>query len=224
MAPEPGAGGGGDPKPDPKGDPKPDPKPDHEAIIKALEARLAKLETKPAPTPEPDDDLKEKSRKAQAEKDQKSKDSKALESALKFSLGAKDWLKTNASLLPKGIEGIFTAAEKETYGDALEKDAAIKASIVQEFFAIQSNVDLLTSGPKSALDEFLKLTKNGKEDKAQAVYDQVFEPAFEMLKRIKKAEQLGKAGHATSTDSEKAYADKLMKLSRKHYMGEKADA
>jgi hypothetical protein len=236
-----GKGGGGsgrgkkddddtDDESDDDGGDDPDPR---DEVIRRLEARLEKLEagrkkkrveTEVDEEDDEDEDLNSKAKKDRELKEQKTRDSKALESALKFSLGAKDWLKTNGSLLPKDIEGIFAAAEKETYADALEKDAAIKTGIIQSFFSIQSNMDLLTAGPKSSIEEYLKLTKNGKQEKAQAIYDTVFEPAFEMLKRIKKAEQLSKGGQANSTDGEKAYADRLMKLSKKHYLGEKADA
>ncbi len=187
---------------------------------KALEDRLAKLEK--GPDKEKDDpDLQEKAKQARETKEKSEAGTKAIESALKFSLSAKDWLKTNSSLLPKDIEGIFSAAEKEHYDSAIEKDGAIKASVVQSFFSVQSNLDLLTPSQKTILEDFLKLTKNGKQEKSQGIYDQIFEPTFEMLKRVKKAEQLSKQGHATGTDGENDYKNRMMKLSKKHYLGEK---
>lgn len=217
------------PNPNPNPNPAPDPKPDDRiaALEKSnaeLKAALEKL-TKPNPNPAPDpDDLETKARKEREAKEAAAGDSKKLEEALRFSLGAKDWLKANASLLPKDIEGIFTAAEKETYGSALEKDAAIKSGLIQNFFKVQANLDLLTAGPKQDLEDWLKLTKNGKEEKAQQMYKSVFEPAFEMLKRIKKAEQLNQGGHVNASDVDAAYKDRLMKKSRQHYMGEKENA
>lgn len=191
----------------------------------ALEARLAKLEAGgKKDDPKPDDDLETKARKEREAKEKAAGDSKQLEAALRFSLGAKDWLKQNATLLPKDIEGIFTAADKETYGNALEKDAAIKSGIIQNFFKVQANLDLLTAGPKSDLEEWLKLTKNGKEEKAQKIFDSVFEPAFETLKRVEKARQLNQGGHVNSSEVDAAFKDRLMKKSRQHYLGEKADA
>lgn len=211
-----------DPKtPDPKTpDPKtPDPASELAALKAAnaaLEARLAKLEKPPVDDP----DLKDKARLAREEADKKTGDTKALENALRFSMGSKDFLKNNESLLPKEVSDIFAQAEKEKYDSAIEKDAAIKSGLVQEFFKVQANVELLTPGLKASLDDFLKLTKTGKQEKAQHIYENVFEPAFEMLKRLKKAEALGK-GYGGTSDLETSYKNRMIELSKKHYLGEK---
>jgi hypothetical protein len=171
-----------------------------------------------------DDDLAAKSAKAQAEKDKGNLESKALESAIGFNMGAKEWLKTNASLLPKDIEGIFSAADKETYDNQVQKASAIKSGVIQTFFKIQDNLDLLTAAQKTALEDWQKLTKNGKEEKAQQMFDTIFEPTFEMLKRIKKAQQVQIGGQRAGGDAENAYKDKLMKSAQKHFMGVKNNA
>lgn len=167
-----------------------------------------------------DDDLATKAAKDRIEKEKNNNSQKRLESALKFTLGANEWLKTNASLLPKTVEGIFVQAEKENYGNAIEKDSAIKAGVLSEFFAIQANLDLLTESQKIALADFKALTKNDKQERAQAIYEQIFEPTFEMLKRIKKAELVNK-GFANPSDLETSYKNKLIGISRKKYLGEK---
>lgn len=167
-----------------------------------------------------DPSLADKANRERQQNEENASKQRKLESAIKFSMGSKEWVKNNSTLLPKSIEGIFSQAEKENYADAIEKDSAIKASIVSEFFSVQENLDLLTPALKNKFDEFQKLTKNGKQDKAQQIYDEVFEPAFEMLKRIKKAEQLQK-GHAIPTDAEAAYKQKLVSGARKHYLGDK---
>lgn len=205
------------PAPTPAPTPAPDPR---DQVIADLTKRLEAIEkSKPAPPPA-DDDLNEKARKQREADDKKAGDSKQLEAALKFSLTAPEFLKVNASLLPKDVADIFKAAEKEKYDSAIEKDAAIKAGIIQSFFAQQSNLDLLTPGLKASLEDFLKLTKTGKQDKAQSIYDSIFEPTFEMLKRVKKAEALSK-GFSGGSDTEDAYKNKMINLSKKHYLGEK---
>ncbi len=170
------------------------------------------------------DDLATKAKKASDEKAKKGSDSKALESALRFTMGSAEWLKTNASLLPKDVEGIFAAAEKESYDDAVQKASAVKSGLIQTFFKVQENLDLLTGAQKTALEDWQKLTKNGKEEKAQAVFDNIFEPTFEMLKRIKKAAQVNKGGQREGDDAENAYKQKLMNSSKKHYLGGKQNA
>ncbi len=198
--------------------------------LKAINERLEKLEKENADLKksaggkkDDDPDLEAKAKASREAKEKSSSDTKKIEAALKFSLGAKDFLKQNASLLPKDIEGIFAEADKEKYDNAIEKDSAIKASLVQSFFNVQSNLDLLTPSQKTILEDFLKLTKNGKQEKAQNLYETVFEPTFEMFKRVKKAEQLGKDGQVEASDTIQAYSDRMMKLSKKHYMGEKVN-
>lgn len=205
-------------------------KPDPAAELEQLRKENAELKKKagapapdPKPDPAPDPELRDKARLERERADKESARSKALESSIRFNLKSAEFLKTNASLLPQDAEDIFRQAEKENYSDAIEKDQAIKSGLVQSFFAVQTNVDLLTSGQKATLDDYLKLTKTEKQARAQSVYDMVFEPAFETLKRVKRAEALSK-GYGGGSDSETAYKDRMMKLSKKHYLGEKSDA
>ena len=199
-----------------------DPKPDD--ALKAAMAKIAEMETKLAelskPKPDQDKDLGEKAREAREAKEAESKKTQQLEKALRFNLGSAEFLKANEQLLPKGAADIFKTAESQNYGSAVEKASAIKAEIVQSFFKVQSNLDLLTAGPRAALDEYLNLSKTGKQEQAQAIYESVFEPTFEMLKRMKKADALSK-GVENENDWEIAYKNKLIALSRKHYLGEK---
>lgn len=198
------------------------------ANAKLLE-RLDKLEGKGSQGGEggggkPDDkDLQQKAREQREADEKKSGDTKALEAALRFGMQSENFLKQNASLLPKDIAEIFKAAEKENYSNAIEKDAALKAAIVQSFFAVQANHDLLTDGLKSQLEDYLKLTKNGKQEKAQHVYSSIFEPALEMMRRTKKAEALSK-GHGSASEVDQGYKNRLMANAQKHFLGVKPNA
>ncbi len=209
---------------EPKQEPKQENKPDMASQIDALVKRNAELDEKlnkllADKTPK-DEDIFEKAKNSKNEKDKKATDEKALDQAIRFDLQHKEWLKTNAALLPKEVESIFETAAKETYSNAIEKDQAIKSGLIQSFFAVQANADLLTPAQKTSLDEYLKLTKTGKQDRAQPFYDSVFEPTFENLKKIKKAEALSK-GHAFSdSDSDSVYKKNLIDGSRKHYFRE----
>lgn len=216
-----------DPPPTPAPNPSPAPAPDLTTVLArldALEKENKALKEKGTPNPNPDDpDLASRARAEAETKAKAEAESKALESALRFSMGAADWLKNNESLLPKNVAGILAAAEKEKYESAIQKDKAIKSGVIQAFFEVQSNLDLLTTSLKTELEDFMKLTKDGKEKEAQRIYNFVFEPAFETLKKIKKAEALNK-GHAPTTDAQEAYKQKLVKAGKKHYLGEKTDA
>lgn len=186
----------------------------------SLLARLEKLAPADVKTTTADPTLLDKARSQREADDKRTGDTKALEAALKFDIGAEQFLKTNESLLPKDITDLFEQSKKETYDSAVEKVSALKAGMIQSFFSVQANLDLLTPGLKTHLDDYLKLTKTGKQERAQSVYDSIFEPAFEMLKRIKKAEALNK-GFGTEGDADTAYKNKMIALSKKHYLGEK---
>ncbi len=123
------------------------------------------------------------------------------------------------------MSDIFARANKETYDNAIDKANEIKSALVESFFAIQSNLDLLTQSHKETLADYLKLTKNGKRDKAQETYTNVFEPALEMLKAVKRSEEVNKSrnGYA-GNDFDKSYKDKMTALSRQHFLGEKQNA
>lgn len=198
-----------------------------EGGVKAKDDELAKLKadlekaTKKPDPPADDPSLGDKVRKEQEEKDKAAKREKSLEAAIGFTHASKDFIKANQGLLPKTIEGVFAAAEKEKYDSAIDKANAIKVEIVKEFFSIQSNLDLLTQSQKNEVEDFLKLTKNGKQDRIENMYAMIFEPTLETLRKVEKAKQVN-LETKDQTDGEKAYVDRMMNMSKKHYMGEKA--
>lgn len=158
------------------------------------------------------EDLREKVRKEKESTDAKAGEIKGIEKALSFNMSVEKFVKDNTDVLPSEIPELLKAAEKEKYDSAAEKASAIRSAFVQSFFAVQAHVDLLTASQKTTLDDYLKLTKNGKEQKASEVYENLFEPALETLKKVKKAEELGKArsGFASSSKVEDGYKQRLM--------------
>jgi formiminotetrahydrofolate cyclodeaminase len=167
-----------------------------------------------------EDDLSKQAKIKREADDKKAGETKALQSAIKFNLGSKDFVKTNASLLPKSIQSIFDQADKIVYADDTEKAAAIQVGIVTEFFAVKENLDLLTDSQKSVLEEYLKLTNTVKQERVQSIYFPVFEPVLEMKRKMEKAKAL-QSGLAESGEGQDAYKNKLLKLSRQHHLGEK---
>ena len=214
-----GAGGtpaGGDGKPAPAAA-----APDVAALLARIEQLEKDRKAPSKPGDEGDDsDLAAKAAKARKASEASGDLTKRLETAVKFTMSAPGWLKQNESLLPKTIPGIFEAAAKENYGSEMEKADAIKVGIVSEFFALQENLDLLTESQKSQLEDFKKLTKTDRQERVKSIFDGVFEPTFEMMKRVKRAEQVQK-GLGNPTDAQQAYKLKMEKLSKKQYLGEK---
>lgn len=145
---------------------------------------------------------------------------KAMESAINFNIQSKDYLKVNGAFLPKTVESIFAQAEKQNYDSAIQKANAIKAAILSEVFVVKEWVEHLTGPQKIEVENFLKLTNNGKQERVENIYSMIYEPTLEMVKKIEKAKQLNN-GAKNQTDGEKMLAERMAKLSRKHYLGEK---
>lgn len=206
-----GGGGGGGGTPDPK-----------DKEIADLKAKLAEAEKgkKPDPAPTPEPDLAAKAAKEREENEKKAAHEKNLEASIKFTAGAQEWAKANAALLPKNVESILAQAEKESYSSTIAKAGAVKEALILEFFSQQANLDLLTVSQKSALEDFKKLAKDKRHEQAQQVFDSIFEPTFETLKKVKRAEQVSK-GFAGESQGEQAYKDKRIKNARKQHLGEK---
>ncbi len=183
--------------------------------ISDLRAKLAGYE-KPAPeTKSVDSDLLDRARSDTKTTDQRKTELKRIESALKFDMSLGDFVKNNADLLPGEIAKAIEVAGKETYDSAVEKAGSVKSAMIQSFFSIQYNVDALTPSQKASLDDFMKLTKNGKEQRAEFIFENIFEPTFEMVKRIKKAEELGKSKpNFGALDADEAYKQKLLAMHR----------
>lgn len=211
-----GGGAGGNNNPPPAADDKDKKIADLEAKLKAAEEKAAG-NNQPPPKKDDQDDLAEKARKEREAKEKQAGDTAKLEKAIRFTTGMADFVKTNATLLPKSLEGILAQAEKEKYENAIEKAAAVQVAVVSEFFAQQANLDLLTESQKNALAEFQALTKNVKQERVQQVYDMVFEPAFATLKAVTKAKQV-RDGEVDPANAKAAYAKRMADLSKAKFI------
>ena len=189
---------------------------------KKIEELTLKLTTPPKEPPQDDAILA----RIKVEKETKEKESqklKDIEDSMAFNLMSELFLKENSSILPPETSKVFEAANKEKYESQLQKTNAIKSSLVQSFFRIQDNVDMLTNDQKAVLDNFLKLTKDAKETEASHIYSQIMEPTLLTVKKSRKAEELAKSkfGYHEGTDQEKEYEKMLIKKSENYYMGVK---
>jgi hypothetical protein len=169
-----------------------------------------------------EEDLYSKAKKESDNNNKNAQDARQIEGAIRFNLGLADFVKNNKDILPSDVDGILKVAEKENYDTALAKANAVKVGIVNSFFSVQSNMELLTSAQKVQLEDFLKLTKNGKEERAGHIFENIFEPALETFKKLKKAEEVGKArqGFSSGSGVENEYKERLIKLARKTHLRE----
>lgn len=183
----------------------------------------AELEALKNPKKPDDADLQKKAEDAKKAEADKLNVTRRQESAVKFNLTVHNFIKDNKDLLPAEVEGIVNQADKENFDTGVAKSAAIKVGIIQAFFKVKENHDRLTASQRSAIDRYLNLTKNGKEEEVENIFENVFEPALELTKAHKKAEEVSKArsGQATSTDGEIDYKNRLMEHSKKALLGGK---
>jgi hypothetical protein len=168
-----------------------------------------------------DDDLNKKLQRQRQDADNKVKETKDIERSVEFNLSVDSFVKDNAEVLPKDVADILKLAHKETYDSPRAKTGAIQSAIIQSYFSIQANVDNLTTSQKKNLEDYNRLTKSAKEERAPEIWVNIFEPAFEFSKKILKAQELSqsRSGYANGTDTENAYKDKLIKGSRRQYLG-----
>ena len=171
-----------------------------------------------------EDGLETKVRKAENRKLKREKNDKQIEAALTLNLTVEQFIKENSDILPSEIEAIVKQAHKETYSTALEKANAIRAGIIKSFFDVQSNLELLTSSQKNKLEDYFKKTIGARHERAAEIYSDIFEPTLELIKKIKKAEEVGRArnGFAGDSKQENEYLNRLMKQSNKTYLGERS--
>lgn len=208
-------GGGGSGTPDPAKELEAE-KAKNADLLKRLEALEAAGKDKDKDK-DKDSDLALKAQKERELKDKQDADTARLTKAMKFNMTVAEMFKTNASLLPKTVDGILAQAEKEKYANEMEKESAIKVALIGEFLAIQTNLDLLTDAQKNMFAEFNALTKNVKQERVQQIYDMVFEPAFESLKRVTKAKQV-RDGEIDPANAKAAYAKRMADLSRQKFI------
>lgn len=197
---------------------------DLKAEIAELRAQLSKL-TQPQEKKE-DESLLDKVRSDREAKEKEELSSQELEKALTFNLSSKEFLKAHEAVLPSEVAELFAKTDKEKFDTPLQKSRALKSGVIESFFSVQANLDFLTTSHKKSVEDFLKLSKNGREQKADSLFENIFEPTVEMLKRVKRAEELAKtkSGFGSSDDVESAYKQKLINQAKKRYLGEKANA
>lgn len=169
-----------------------------------------------------DDPLGEKAREEREKKEREQADTKQIEQAVQFNMGLDRFLADNAELLPKEMSEIVALAHKENYASSFAKANAIRASLLKSFFSVQTNIDVLTESQKTKIEDFLKLTLDAREAKAGQIYADIFEPTLEMIRKVKKAEDLARVrGGIGGTQTDNEYKDRLIKRARQAHLGEK---
>lgn len=215
MYVDPPAAGGGTGTPPPA-----DPAAAMLAEMTAMKAEIAALKAAKTPEPlkTPDPSLADKVEADRLAKEKLTESSAAIERNVAFNFGVKRFVEDHKAFLPENVVAIIDLAEKEKYDSVGQKAAELRVEIMEAFFKVQSNVDTLTGAQKRNLADFQKLTKDGKRQESEKVYESVFEPALEMVKRVKKAEELNLAarGYATTAAGPLgAYKQKLLEAAKR---------
>lgn len=172
---------------------------------------------------ESDDDLGNKAAKNRVKKERQAAESKQIEAAIGFNMSIDKFVDDNKEILPTSIGEIVALAHKETYENAFTKANALRASLIKNYFSVEDNLNFLTNSQKIKVQDYLKLTVEAREENSQDIYSNVFEPSFEMMKKLKKAEEVNRSrnGSISGSSGENNYKNKLIKLSKQTHLGEK---
>lgn len=196
------------------------------ARLKEENGKLKQPSEKPSPSKDEekkpkDESLNDKVDRENREKADRESSGKKLEAALRFDLNSDKFISDHKALLPKNAPDLFAAAAKETYDSVVEKVNATKSAVIQSFFREQANLEMTTASQREAIEEYLKGSKKAKEDEADHIWRNVFEPVLEMIKRLRKAEEVNRANNGMGNDSHNEQLRKMEEASRKKYLGEK---
>lgn len=189
-------------------------------MIAELNKKLEEKNKTPDPAKEEPKDINDKVLQERADRDKADAEARQIESAITFTVRKDQFLAENKDLLPEEMGDIFTKLETETFKNSIDKANASKDAIIKSFFSVQSNMDLATENHKKQINAYLALTQEGRKEKAADVYVNIFEPALETLRRVKKAEQASLANRGLSsdtTDAAKRYKNKLIESSENYY-------
>ncbi len=150
-----------------------------------------------------------------------------IERDISYNLGVRKFVEDHKAHLSENILDLMTEADKQKFENHAEKASTLRTEIIESFFKVQANVDILTPAQKRNLADFQKLTKDGKRQESEKVYESVFEPALEMVKRVKKAEELNLAarGFATAQGGPLAvYEQKLYEAAQRNIFNKQKKA
>jgi hypothetical protein len=171
---------------------------------------------------EDEDDLSSKAKKNRREREKNETSARKVEGAVIFNTTVGDFIKNNSDILPSDIPEILEVAKREKYDSQSDQATALKLAIIKSFFSQKDNVDVLTASQKRTLEEFNNLTKNAKEEKSESIYENLFEPALEAMRRVRKAEEAGKARKfGTSSSVESDYQNRMIAAAKLKHLGVK---
>lgn len=171
------------------------------AEIKAMRAEITELKGKGAAGAGAGNDpsIAERVEAERKVREKNKLETDKIERDISYNMGILKFAEDHKSHLAENIGEIITAADKQKFDNHAEKASTLRTEIIDAFFKVQSNLDILTPAQKRNLADFQKLTKDGKRQESEKVYESVFEPALEMVKRVKKAEELNLAARGFAT-------------------------
>ncbi len=199
-----GTGGGGTGTPPPAGTGTPPPATgggDSNAALlaelKAMRAEITELKGKKEEKADPS--LAERVEAERKSREKNKLETDKIERDISFNMGIAKFVDEHKSHLSDNIAEIIKVADNQKFDNHAEKSSTLRSEIIDAFFKVQANLDILTPAQKRNLADFQKLTKDGKRQESEKVYESVFEPALEMVKRVKKAEELNLAARGFAT-------------------------
>lgn len=165
------------------------------------------------------DDMRDRNRRDNEQRETAQREQARVESAVTFNLTLGKWCDDNKELLPAEIPEILKRSATENFESASAKAAELRSAIILSFFDLQENEDLLTASQKASLANYKKLSRTAKIEKAADFYETIFEPTFESLRKIRRAQDLNAGGQSSQNT---ALRDRLIKQGQEVYLKKRA--
>ena len=198
------------------------------AQVAALKAQLDELKAGKGaqPDPEPKDpSVIEKAQQEALLRAQQAQARARMQDAIKFNFGISKYVEENKDYLTKLSGEIVKTVQAKQFSDEEVQARTLQASLLEDFFSQQENLDAAPAELKGRIMAFKALTQDEKEKQASQYWDVL----TLTLGQKKMAAQVAAAKRANSgiydepNNVIKQYNDRVFAL-KSHYLGEKEQA
>ena len=198
------------------------------AQVAALKAQLDELKAGKGKDSEPgpkDPSIIEKAQQEALLRAQHAQERARMQDAIKFNLGISKYVEDNKDYLTQLSGEIVQTVAAKQFSDEEVQARTLQASLLDDFFSLQENVDAAPAELKPRIMAFKALTQDEKEKQAAQYWDVL----TLTLGQKKLAAQVAAAKRANSgiydepNDVIKKYNDRVFAM-KSHYLGEKEQA
>ena len=165
---------------------------------------------KPPTAPAGEKSTAEKAAEAETARLEQARIISETESATKFEIGFDKMREDYKAFLPSETESIVNFVNGQKHENKIDKARDLKVALMDAFFKVQKNIDVLNSTFKDKVSAYNGLTQEAKRKEAN-VYWEVLEVALENHKLIGKGQAANRANGQPGGGSDEEYNAKVFK-------------